>query len=348
MYKPNYKITPAITKYIGVISAAREAILNSALLPRIESRLKQEALISRSHHSTSIEGNRLSKKQVAAIVSGEKVTAAPRDKKEVLNYISALKFIDKYGRDIKRIASSAILKIHKLITKAVLPIKQNGAFRNKMVYVVDSFGRTVFTPPKAEEVPQFVGDLCDWLNSKEAKELYPVLTAGIAHYELVRIHPFVDGNGRTARALATLILYKLGFDIKDFFSLDDYYNEDRPSYYAALQSVDSKTINITQWLEYFTEGVAEQIGQIKEKVQTLSRDRLLMKKQGKIWLKERQWKFVEFLKETKQASIKDYLSLFKGKKISERTARLDIEFLLKNNVIKRLGKARAICYRLNL
>jgi Fic family protein len=348
MYNPNYKITPLITKYIGIISAAREAILSSPLLPKIESRLKQEALINRSHHSTSIEGNRLSKEQVAAIVSGERIVARPRDKKEVLDYIAALKFIDKYGRDIKKMTATVVLKIHKLITKGVLPAKQCGAFRNRMVYVVDSFGRTVFTPPKAEKVPQLVKDLCDWLNSKKEKDLYPVLTAGISHYELVRIHPFIDGNGRVARALATLILYKLGFDIKDFFSLDDYYNENRPNYYTALQSVNPKTINITQWLEYFVEGVAKQIGQIKDKVHSLSRDRLMIKKQGQIWLNARQWRFVEFLQEAKQASTKDYISLFRSKRISERTARLDIEFLVEHKVIKRVGKGRAIRYRLNI
>jgi Fic family protein len=347
MYKPNYKITPIITKEIGAIAAAREAILSSPFLPKIENRLKKDALINRSHHSTSIEGNRLSREQVALIVSGKKLPARSKDKKEVMNYISTLKFIDKYGRNIKRMTPSTILKIHNLITKGVLPTAQCGAFRSKMVYVVDSFGKTVFTPPKAEVAPQLVKDLCDWLNSKEAKDLYSILTAGIAHYELVRIHPFIDGNGRTARALATLILYNLGFDIRDFFSLDDYYNEDRASYYAALQSVNPKTIDITQWLEYFTEGVAVQIGEIKEKVQALSRDRLLIKELGQIWLNERQWKFVEYLNEAKQASSKDYISLFKAGGISERTVRLDIEFLVKNKVIKRSGRGRAIHYHLN-
>lgn len=348
MYKPNYKVTPLITKEIGAIASAREAILSSPFLPKIESRLKRDALISRSHHSTSIEGNRLSKEQVALIVSGKRVAAGQKDKKEVMNYMSALKFIDKYGRNIKKMTSSTILKIHDLITKGILSKGQCGAFRKKMVYVVDSFGRTVFTPPKAGIVPQLMGDLCGWLNSKEAKDLYPVLTAGIAHYELVRVHPFIDGNGRTARAAATLILYNLGFDTRDFFSLDDYYNEDRAGYYAALQSVDPKTIEITQWLEYFAEGVAEQIKEIKDKVQTLSRDQFLIKKQGQIWLNERQWRFVEYLKEAKQATSNDYTKLIKNENISERTARLDIEFLVENKVIKRLGKGRAIRYRLNL
>jgi len=346
MYKPNYKITAVITGHIAAISSAREAILNASILPKIESRLKRDALISRSHHSTSIEGNRLSKDEVAVIVSGGKIAARPKDKKEVLNYISALKFIDKYGRNVKTFSPSVILKLHKLITKGILSDKDVGQFRSKMVYVIDSFGRTVFTPPKEADVPRLLKDLCDWLNSKEAKELYPVLTAGIAHYELVRIHPFLDGNGRVARALATLILYQSGFDIKDFFALDDYYNEDRQSYYAALQSVDPQTIDITQWLEYFMEGVAEQMGKIKAKVQTFSRDRLILKKIGRIWLNERQWKFIEFLKAEKNASTKDYLSLVKEEKISERTARLDIQFLVKNKIVKRAGRGPKTKYLL--
>ena len=346
MYKPNYRITPIITRQIAEISSAREAILNSPLLPRIENRLKREALINRSHHSTSIEGNRLSKDEVAIIASGKNVKARPRDKQEVLNYIKALKFIDKHGRHIQHFTPAVILKLHKLITQGVLPEKQAGRYRDKMVYVVDNLGRTVFTPPKELDISDLVKDLCDWLNSQEATNLYPVLTAGIAHYELVRIHPFIDGNGRVARALATLILYKSEFDIKDFFVLDDYYNENRQSYYSALQSVDPRKIEITQWLEYFIEGVAEQMAAIKKKIQSFSRDRLLVKKIGQIWLNERQWKFIEYLKAQKRASIKEYRSLMKQENISERTARLDIEFLVKHKVVKRIGKGPRTSYLL--
>jgi Fic family protein len=346
MYKPNYKITPRTTRQIAEISSAREAILSSPLLPKIESRLKKDAMVSRSHHSTSIEGNHLSENEVAIIASGGKIAARPRDKQEVLNYISALKFIDKHGRNIKIFTPAVILKLHKLITKRVLPEDQAGSYRDKMVYVVDSFGRTVFTPPKEKEVARLAKELCDWLNSKEAKDLYPILTAGIAHYELVRIHPFIDGNGRVARALATLILYQSEFDIKDFFALDDYYNENRQSYYSALQSVDPHKIDITQWLEYFAEGVSTQMAVIKAKVQHFSHDRSLIKKLGRIWLNKRQWIFIEYLKTQERATIKEYLSLAKEEKISDRTARLDIEFLVKHKIIKRIGMGPKTSYRL--
>lgn len=341
MYKPNYKITPIITKYIASISSAREAVLSSPLLPKVESRLKREALISRSHHSTSIEGNRLSKEEVARIVSGGKISARPKDKKEVSNYIAALKFIDKYGRDIKKMTLSVILKLHKLITKGVLSAKQCGNFRDKMVYVVDSFGRTVFSPPKADKTPQLMKELCEWLNSKEAKDLFPVLTSGIAHYELVRIHPFVDGNGRVARALATLILYQLGFDVKDFFALDDYYNEDRAGYYAALQAVSPKTIDITQWLEYFVEGVNQQMGKIKEEVQTLSRDQLIIKKRGQIWLNEKQWQIMKQINFYGRITNKDLRALLK---ISAQAVHKELAKLVKLNLIKPKGKGRSLYY----
>ena len=91
-------------------------------------------------------------------------------------------------------------------------------------------------------------EFVSWLNAKQADLLDPVLVAGIAHYEFVRIHPFVDGNGRTARTLATLILYKRGFDSKRFFALDDYYDSDRPTYYAALGSVDPRKRDVTAGL----------------------------------------------------------------------------------------------------
>lgn len=116
-------------------------------------------------------------------------------------------------------------------------------------------------------------EFVSWLNSNDFFELHPVLIAGISHYEFVRIHPFVDGNGRTARALATLILYLREFDIKRFFALDDYYDSDRTAYYTALKSVNQKTLDLTNWLEYFTDGVLISISRVKEKVLRLSIER---------------------------------------------------------------------------
>ncbi|MBU0671473.1 MAG: Fic family protein [Candidatus Margulisbacteria bacterium] len=316
--------------------------MDAPILPSIEKELKLEALISRTHHSTSIEGNRLSKEEVAIIVSGGKLEARPKDKKEVLNYIAALKFVDKYGPSIKQMTPAVVLKLHGLITKGILSARQSGNFRDKMVYVIDSFGRTVFTPPKDNEVPHLVKDLCAWLNSKEAMGFYPVLTAGIAHYEFVRIHPFIDGNGRVGRALATLILYKLNFDIKDFFTLDDYYNEDRASYYAALQSVDPESIDITQWLEYFVEGVMVQINRIKKEVYELSVDKHLKEKiGGQKRLSGRQIEAFKCVRRHGKITVGELAALTK---VVTRTALRDLNKMREMGILKLIGKTGRSAY----
>ena len=131
-----------------------------------------------------------------------------------------------------------------------------GNIEDIQVYVGNKItGEIIFTPPPSNEVPILMEEFLAWLNSKKSSKLHPVIIAGISHYEFVRIHPFVDGNGRCARALATLILYIHDFDIKRFFTLDGYYDSDRIAYYSALKSVNQKTLDLTQWLEYFLEGV---------------------------------------------------------------------------------------------
>lgn len=107
----------------------------------------------------------------------------------------------------------------------------------------------------------------------EEEDLNPVIVAGIAHLELAAIHPFTDGNGRTARALATLILYKRGYDFRHLFALEDYYNKDLQSYYASIntgENYENRKADITTWLEYFIEGFREEIMQVKGRVTTLA------------------------------------------------------------------------------
>jgi Fic family protein len=159
----------------------------------------------------------------------------------------------------------------------------------------------------------------------------------------VRIHPFVDGNGRTARVMATLVFYKRGFDVKRFFALDDYYDNDRRSYYGALRSVDQNILDLTGWLEYFTEGVAVSIRAVKDKVIGLSKDIKLLKEKGQVALTERQMKIVERMIAKGDATNRDIRNIFN---ISNRAALDEITKLLNLKVIKRKGKGRSLRYEL--
>lgn len=344
MFKPNFHYTHSIVNNLTLISAARELILNSPLIPKWGLALRREAIIRSAHSSTSIEGNRLSLEQVSDLAHGRKVMATRKDKQEVLNYLKALEDIEKLTNG-KKITEKNILNIHKMLTQGTLENPSDcGTYRNRYVVVANRLtGEVIFNPPSNEEVPGLVKDLVEWLNSSEVKELDPVIEAGIAHYEFVRIHPFVDGNGRTARVLSTLILYLRGFDTKQFFCLDDYYDSDRQAYYRVLQSVNPNTLELTNWLEYFVEGVNMSIAAVKERIIRLSSERLRRMKKGQIALTERQMRIVEFINQNEKITIGDISKMFK---ITRQAALKEISKLVNLNVVKLIGKGRSAHYML--
>ena len=262
---------------------------------------------------------------------------------EVLNYVKVLEYIDKLSRrrGKREITEDVILKIHKINTKGILDTWKSGHYRKVSVAVVDGYGHIVFQPPKTKDVPKLMSEFTGWLNNKETTGIYPVLEAGIAHYEFVRIHPFVDGNGRTARALATLILYLRGFDTKRFFALDDYYNEDKSRYYAALQTVDPKTVDITKWLEYFIEGVAVSMAKVKKTILDFSFDKRLKDKRGQIFLNDRQMSVLKYLQTNPRITNRECRKLTG---LSDEGVRKDLKFLIHNELIQAKGAGRGAHY----
>jgi len=280
--------------------------------------------------------------QVTDLAHGREVMATRKDKQEILNYLKVLEDIDKLT-DGKEITEKSLLNIHKLVTQETLENPSNcGIYRKRYVVVANRLtGEVFFRPPSNEDVPDLVKNLIEWLNSSEAKALYPVIEAGIAHYEFVRIHPFIDGNGRAARVLATLILYLRGFDTKQFFCLDDYYDSDRQAYYRVLQGVDQRTLDLTGWLEYFAEGVQVSISAVKERIIRLSSERLRRTKRGQIALTEKQMRIVEFINQNGRITNRNLREMFK---ISDRGALKEISKLLDLKVIKTEGKGRNLGY----
>lgn len=199
-------------------------------------------------------------------------------------------------------------------------------------------GEVSFMPPPPEEVPLQMRELIEWLNSSQ--QLHPVIVAGITHYELVRIHPFVDGNGRAARALATLVLYLRKFDIKQFFALDDYYDSDRRSYNNALKSVDENG-NLTGWLEYFTDGILISITRVRERVLQLSMERRKKESRGQIALTERQMQILERIQQQGRITAGEVAEMFG---ISRQAALKELNKLVNLEVIESRGSGRGVHY----
>jgi len=192
------------------------------------------------------------------------------------------------------------------------------------------------------EVPFLMREFIYWVNKTDKSEMHPIIKAGIIHHEMVRIHPFIDGNGRVSRVVATLILLLGGYDIRRFFSLEEYYDRDAASYYQSLQKASSG--DLTSWLEYFTFGAAIEFEKIKEKILRLSKDVKLKEKFGgqQIYLTERQVKIIEYIQEVGYLQNQAFLTLFTN--VSEDTVLRDVQDLVKKGLIKKVGSTKSARY----
>lgn len=253
MFRPVFSITPSIltnVEQIGRIVGFLQAV-------RLPSRYSQELLTAVEaevvHASTAIEGNTLTQEQVTQVLRGEQVQALRRDVLEVKNYQATLAYIYAIATHTGAFTHQTILELHYRLLQGVGD-EHAGRYRNGFVRVGD------YHPPEPFTVHALMDDFIGWLNAPKPQGNSPLLYAGIVHYQLVAIHPFADGNGRTARALTSLFLLKHDYDITRFFALETYYNRDRSAYYAALHAADLAAMpdgerDLTPWLEYFVEGL---------------------------------------------------------------------------------------------
>lgn len=343
MYTPQFTITNKLLKLIGTIEAAKEVIENSPLVPAWEAKFREEAIVRTVHHGTHIEGNELNKTEAEQVLAGGKIVGRDRDIQEVLNYRNVLKYIEGY--DKPQITEEAVKHIHELTTHRLLTDEQVGEYRKTQVVVKNSAtGEITFRPPPALEVPFLMSSFLEWLGKTTIDDVHTALKAGITHYEIVRIHPFMDGNGRVARAAATLVLFKDGYDIKRFFALEEHYDREPMAYYEALQSVGKANGNLNVWLEYFIEGLAIELNRIKEKVKSLSTDLKIKKSLGgqQLALSERQIKIIEYIQESGFLQNKAFFELFPM--VSEDTVLRELKDLLKKGIVVKEGTTKGARY----
>jgi len=344
MYSPKFAITNKILKNIGIIEASREVIDHAPLLPYYEKQFKNDALVRTVHYGTHIEGNELNLDQAEKVLSGLDVVARDRDIQEVINYRKAMDFLEEIRAKGQGVTEELIKKLHNITVNKILPIEKCGEYRQTQVVIRNSqTGQVSFRPPEATLVSAQIKDLLAFIESPQSSDIHPVLKSGIVHYELVRIHPFLDGNGRVARALSTLILFLQGYDIRKFFSLEEYFDSNAAEYYAALQSVAIEK-DLTKWLEYFTQGLAIELSKIKDKVEKISVDGTLRAKLGgkPLMLSDRQLKIIEYMQKTGFLQNKAFEQLFPM--VSEDTILNELKVLLANKIIKKQGITKGAKY----
>ncbi len=268
-YKFSYN--PSIVRYLQSIERVRQTIKLTILPPIVAEQLRQQAHIRSTHYSTRIEGNRLTLKETEQVIQqGRLFPGRERDVGEVERYYRALHQVENWVEGGQEVTESRIRKIHAMLYQGNRA--KPTPYRDGQNVIRETNGEIVYMLPEAEDVPGLMGELVDWISNARAEYSIPVI-AGITHYQFVTIHPFFDGNGRTARLLTTWILYKGGYDLGKFYALEEFYAEDLQGYYNALIThphhnyyFGRNQAEITHWLEYFLKGMSIVFEQVADEV----------------------------------------------------------------------------------
>ena len=334
-FEPRFTVTHAITADLTRIERARGFLEVATLSEAWIRQMGARALVLEAHHTTHIEGTRLSLEESERLLAGEAIPEAnPDDVRELLNYRDAFEFVSNWLGSGGPITEGLIREIHKRLVEGVRGgSAAPGAYRKIQNYVVNSdTGAVAYTPPPAYDVPILMRELAVWLNRES--EIHPVLISGIAQFQLVHIHPFLDGNGRTSRLLSTLCLYRAGYDFKRLFTISEYYDRDRNAFYRTIQGVREKDMDLTAWLEFFTAGLATQLDEIKVRGERTIRQDILVRQHA---LSDRQAIALGHIIEHGRLTIQDYVGLCLG--TNRRTLQRDLKALVAKGLVAEAGTA---------
>lgn len=279
MFVPKFQITPILTKMLMDIEASRQAVSSLPITVPVLTSLRESARLVSTHYSTQIEGNRLTQEQVEDVLHGGTFPNRERDEREVKNYYQALDFLDILikGKSV-HIKEKDIQTIHGLVMDGR---KTPTPYRDGQNVIKDSnSGAIVYMPPEAKDVASFMAELISWINEQLDKTELPMpIIAAIAHYQFATIHPYYDGNGRTARLLTNLVLHKSGYGLKGIYSLEEYYARNLEGYYNALSVGESHNYyfgradeDITNWVMYFCEGMADAFANVRVKASEAAKE----------------------------------------------------------------------------
>lgn len=341
MFNPKYTISPRLLANIKRIATLISELNNKHFPKVILVELEKKAREISAHASTSIEGNPLPLTEVKKILKTH-----PRfirdSEREVLNYNKALIRLNEVVKK-KHITFDLplILNIQKTITKGLITPSRCGKIRTEPVFVNDpSVRKTVYWPPDDQNVATLLKELLAFVEQND-KVLDPLIIAGIFHKQFVIIHPFMDGNGRTVRLATKVLLAAVGLDTFNLFSFENYYNQNisdyfkhvgvHGNYYDIQQQVD-----FTQWLEYFTDGIIDELLRVSKNLQTsaITPQNILQPHHNII---------LEYIKKNGFITDKIYSTLTERAK---PTRNQDLNKLIELGLIERLGKGKATIYKL--
>lgn len=339
MFKPQYLVSPKLLNNIKQI-AVLIAELNQHQYPNtVLFELEQNAQIRSSHSSTSIEGNPLPLTEVKKILK-TKPEHIRDTQQEVINYNQALIYLKKQKGtlDLKFILKVQSLVMDKLLPKAIL-----GKLRQEPVVVNNPKScKTIYLPPDHCDVSKLMQELINFC-TKNHDKLDPIIISGIFHKQLVIIHPFIDGNGRSTRLITKHLLAALGLNTFNLFSFENYYNHNVTKYFNKIGVKGNyydiyKDIDFTEWLEYFSDGIIDELIRVREDLRLISID-------PSTSLNSHHKKIIRYIEKHGYITDKLYDTITDRAKA---TRSLDFKKLIDIGLIERHGKGKNTYYKVLL
>jgi Fic family protein len=351
-FNPIFTITAAMAANLMRIEAVRQAIQSLPITPRVLASLRETARLFSTHYSTMIEGNRLTQEQVVEVIGEQQhFPGRERDEGEVKGYYAALDEVERAAQQQEAVTEAAVQRLHALVMGGGKTRVRPTPYRDGQNVIRDSRSSgIVYMPPEAKDVPPLMKELVAWLNRQD--ELPIPIRAGIAHYQFATIHPYYDGNGRTARLLTTLILHLGSYDLKGLYALEEYYARGLKDYYGALTVGPSHNYymgraegDITRWVSYFIEGMAVSFEKVRDQAENESvkggKDQTKLLRN----LDARQRKALELFRRSREITAKEVGALFG---FQPRTAALLCQRWVEGGFLKVTDPARkSRRYRLN-
>lgn len=344
MFQPKFQFTPQIIHHLTSIERLYGQLLGEKLVPSLALKLSQENQILATHHSTSIEGNPLSPRDVTNVILNDQIPTT-KSELEVKNYFKTLNAMFVLAHKHVPISTELTEKLHHELMQGIEK-KDFGKFRDGPVFVGHATKLEVVVkhnPPfhSYKEIKKALDELYKWLED-DTDMVHPLLKSGILHHQFAYIHPFFDGNGRLGRILTAYYLLLKEYEVVKYFILDDYYDMDRQTYSDKLHTAD--TGNETEWLEYFLEGIASSLQAALGRINKLKKTDLEeIQGEKRVLVTPREEEVLQIIIDKKAIKMSDIEEAFE---VTRQQSHALLSSLVKKGLLQKFGSTKASYYKL--
>lgn len=295
------------------------------------------SLMEESIFSSMIEGATTTRIKAKEMLRKEK-KPANKSEQMILNNYKTIQYISENKNE--EITKERLFEIHKLVTENTLESENVGVFRNSNdVKVMNQItGEIVHNPPPFSELESLMNSFCFFFNENPKENfIHPIVKASILHFLIGYVHPFVDGNGRTARALFYWYLLKNGYWLTEYLSISRVILKSKTQYEKAYMYTEIDEMDVSYFIHYQVKVLIQAFEDLKEYISNKKKEENQFSKYLKIPnLNERQAQILFWIEENPNRffTVKEIENIFN---VTNQTARTDIEDLVSLSYLKKVS-----------